>query len=315
MRRLAPYLTEPVTRVWGDRRSGVELDPLERLGTVAGEWSLVGLLGVGGTSAVYEAVGRHGERVAVKVLRRPDVAPGDLLREATREARLTRAVGHTGVVDVRAVGSQVDGSAYLVMGLLEGHTLENRRYECGGAIAYAAALPLFDALFDVVAAAHDRGIIHHDLKPGNVFLTRSGQVKLIDFGLARTGLELDQPSGWFGTPGFVAPEQARGEITKCDRRSDVWSLGATMFVVLSGHGVHVAHTHDAEVPLAAAYPARSLRAVAPELPAALVALVDRALAFEPGARWTDVRAMHTALRSLVLPPGPRPSGVRLIEGG
>ena len=305
---------DQVTRVWsGRRRPDATPDPSERIGAVVDDWLLIRLLGVGGMSAVYGAVGPHYEQVAVKVVARRGASQDTLRREAENEASLARAVTHPGLVGVHSVGSCADGSAYLVMDLLEGETLEERKFWHGGAIAHPAALPIFDDLLDVVAAVHDCGIVHHDIKPGNVFLTRHGRLKLVDFGLARTGREPCWPRGWFGTPGFVAPEQARGEVTQCDRRADVWSLGATMFTVLSGESVHAADTHEGEVVLAAMRPARSLRTVAREVPLALVEVVDRALAFDPKDRWTDARAMLAALRSVVRPREPLPSGVRLVD--
>ena len=157
------------------------------------------------------------------------------------------------------------------------------------------AIPVFDGLLDIVAAAHDCTIVHHDIKPSNVFLVWSGQVKLLDFGLARRAGHGCETSVWFGTPGFVAPEQARGEVGEAGGQADVWALGATMFFVLSGEHVHPAPTLAEEVALAASTPARTLRDAAPDLPSSLVEVVDRALAFDRRDRWRDVRAMRAAL--------------------
>lgn len=308
----------PVTRVWsGGRRPVEEADPADRLGSNVCGWTLERLLGVGGTAAVYEATALEGERAAVKVLARRGVDEATLRRDAGREARLTRAVPHSGVTRVLGEATCTDGSAAIVMELLHGHTLDERRCVNGGALALHAALPIFDAMLDVAGAAHDAGVIHHDIKPGNVFLTRDGGVKLIDFGLARRKRETHFVGGWFGTPGFVAPEQARGEALRdCDSRADIWSLGATMFVVLSGHSVHPAMNHACEVSLAATRAARSLRTSAPDLPDALIEIVDRALAFEPTARWPSVRAMRAALREVIASLlAPRPSGVQLVADG
>jgi serine/threonine protein kinase len=209
-----------------------------------------------------------------------------------------------------------DGTVYLPMELLEGETLEQRRHRAGGKLAPGAALRIFDALLDIVAAAHDHAIVHHDIKPGNVFFTRSGRVKLMDFGLARQGSQSLAPTVWFGTPGFIAPEQARGQLSGADCRSDVWALGATLFVSLSGEAVHPAATAMAEVELAGTTPARSLREAAPGLPRHVVETVDRALAFDAEHRWPDVRDLRAALRGpapvTVPPPREQGSGVHRV---
>jgi serine/threonine-protein kinase len=281
------------------------------------QWRLLRLLGVGGSSAVYEVIGDRGERAAVKLLSQHDLPLATLVVLAAREAALTRAVDHPGVVDMSREVLTEDGSVYLPMELLVGETLEQRRRLAGGSLPAADALTIFDALLDVVAATHDRDIVHHDLKPSNVFLTWSGQVKLLDFGLARRGCADPLPSAWFGTPGFVAPELVRGELGRIDGRADVWSLGAAMFLVLSGQHVHPAPTCAEEVALAGTMPARSLQEASPDLPPGVVELVDRALAFDPDDRWADVRAMRAALADHVPATAPTPreaeSGVHLAK--
>jgi serine/threonine-protein kinase len=267
------------------RRVGARLDD---------RWRLLRLLGVGGSSAVYEVIGSCGERAAVKLLSQR-LPPATLALIASHEATLTRAVNHPGVVDMGSEVMTTDGAVYLPMELLVGETLEQRRRRAGGRLPLEVAIPIFDALLDIVAAAHESAIVHHDIKPSNVFLVWSGQVKLLDFGLARRAGHGCESSVWFGTPGFVAPEQARGEIGEAGGQADVWALGATMFFVLSGQHVHPAPTLAEEVALAASARARSLREAAPDLPAELIDVVDRALAFDREDRWSDVRALRAAL--------------------
>src|SRR5262249_45261353 len=131
---------------------------------------------------------------------------------------------------------------YLVMELLEGETLETRRRRAGGRLTLDEAVPLFEELLDVLAAAHDRGIVHRDLKPDNVFVTSRGQVKVLDFGLAAAGAEERRDAPWFGTPGFMPPEQARAEWPDVDALSDLWAAAATFFTVLTGRLVHAKST-------------------------------------------------------------------------
>jgi serine/threonine-protein kinase len=160
-------------------------------------------------SAVYEGVHRNGHRAAIKIL---SSHPSDGLGwRALQEALLANSVKHPGVVRVLDNDVAEDGSVYLVMELLEGETLEARRRRAGGRLSLGETLRLSDALLDVLGAAHDRGIVHRDVKPENVFLTSSGSLKMLDFGLARAGLRDESGKWWFvGTPGFMSPEQARG---------------------------------------------------------------------------------------------------------
>src|SRR5262249_27814035 len=148
-------------------------------------------------------------------------------------------------------------------------------------VAFAA-----DGLLDVLAAAHRNGILHRDVKPSNVFVTRTGGIKLLDFGIASLrelslGARQTRAGKALGTPAFMAPEQARGSWDDVDARADLWSVGATMFRLLTGHTVHQAQDDRELVQTACTRPAASLAESRPDLPAALVTLVDRALAFDP----------------------------------
>src|SRR5262249_41039291 len=158
----------------------------------------------------------------------------------------------------------------------------------GGRVPPGDLLPIVDQLLDVLVAAHARGVVHRDIKPENVFLTRTGQVKLLDFGVAR--LRLNQGSmatvsrATFGTPACMAAEQALGRTAEVDARSDIWSLGATLFSLISGRCVHVTQTLNEQLVSHATIPAPSLGAVVTGMDPALIALVDRALAYHKEGR-------------------------------
>jgi len=187
-----------------------------------------------------------------------------------------------------------------VMELLEGETLEDRHVRMGGRLPAAEVLALADQLLDVLAAAHDKGIVHRDIKPDNLFLTRAGQLKVLDFGIAH--LKEVQPTGGtstqmlMGTPSFMPPEQARARWAEVDGRSDIWATGATLFYLLSGHLVHEGETYAEQLAQAVHHPVRPLNTVDPSVPRVVAELVDRALAYSPSDRWQSARNMQTAVR-------------------
>jgi serine/threonine-protein kinase len=170
-------------------------------------------------------------------------------------------------------------------------------------LASEEALKFVDELLDVLVAAHAQGILHRDIKPENLFLTTSGELKVLDFGIAqfaeRALASFRTESGTLlGTPAFMSPEQASGNFDELDERTDIWSVGATLFALLSSEFVHPAPNGNQQVALAMTRPARSLASAAPELPRALVAVVDRALRFSPAERWQDAKTMQWAVRIL-----------------
>jgi eukaryotic-like serine/threonine-protein kinase len=207
-------------------------------------------------------------------------------------------VGHAGVVRVIDDDVAPDGCVYLVMELLEGRTLELHRQVCGGRLSSIEALALVGDILDVLASAHANRIIHRDIKPENVFLTKAGQTKLMDFGIARL-LDASQATAagsLMGTPAFMSPEQAGGRNQDIDARSDVWSVGALLFVLLTGQDVHRAKSGTEQMMYAATQPARSITQVMPELAPEVAHVIDVALAFDMRSRWQTAAAMRNALR-------------------
>ncbi|UQA62926.1 protein kinase domain-containing protein [Polyangium aurulentum] len=288
-----------------------------RIGTLLkGKWRLDTLLGVGGMAAVYAATHRNRNRAAVKVLH-PDLAAEPAIRARFHhEGYAANAVGHPSVVRVLDDDETDDGVVFLVMELLEGETYDRIAQRCGGKLPTPEVLALALAVLDVLEVAHHKRILHRDLKPENIFLTRDGAVKVLDFGLARV-LESAIQQGrlatslgtTMGTPGFMPPEQARGEWDDVDATSDLWAVGATMFTLLSGRLVHESQSLAGSLIMAATKPARSIASVAHDMPRAVVEVIDRALAFEKTARWPDAtsmkRAVADALRTPALAAPPR----------
>src|ERR1017187_8862012 len=216
--------------------------------TLRNKWHLDTLIDVGGMAAVYAATHRNGMRGAVKILHRHRSLDTDIAARFRREGYIANKVAHPNAVRVLEDDIDDDGSVFLVMELLEGATLRDRASQHGGTLPPDEGLLAVDQLLDVLAVAHDAAIVHRDVKPENVFVTTGGQVKILDFGIAR--LSEPSPEGHsatmaglaLGSPAFMSPEQARGRWDLVDAQSDVWSVGATMFTLLSGQDVHSAET-------------------------------------------------------------------------
>jgi eukaryotic-like serine/threonine-protein kinase len=274
---------------------------LERVGKVVRDrWHLDALLGVGGTAAVYAATHRNGKRVALKVLHRELSANPEMRQRFVDEGYVANCVEHPGAVSVIDDDVTEDGLVFLIMDLLEGETLDQMVGD-GGWLLPVRVLTIADAVLDILAAAHDKGIVHRDVKPDNIFITRDGKVRLLDFGIAWMtipGRTHSTETGALGTPAFMPPEQARGQWEQLDGRTDLWALGATMFFLLTGRDVHEAETVNEELLSAMTKRAPSLGQLAPHLPKPLIELVDRALAFEQGDRWPSAREMQAAVRSV-----------------
>jgi serine/threonine protein kinase len=293
--------------------------------TLRGKWRLDRVIGVGGTAAVYGALHRNGSRVAVKVLHRSVASSRDQRARFQREGNVANSVGHPAVTAVYDDDVDEDGCPFLVMDLLEGQTLAARAAACGGTLEVFEVLDLTARLLDVLGAAHARGILHRDIKPQNLFLTTAGELKVLDFGIARlTDPALSsvttEVGKLLGTPAFVPPEQARGRPDQMDPRSDLWAVGATMYTLLTGRYVHEAPTSTEQLGLAMMAGAPSLGRVMPTLPAPLIVLVDRALSYSREDRWPDAQAMREAVLWLLghweaTPMGPLEVPAAWASGG
>jgi eukaryotic-like serine/threonine-protein kinase len=274
-----------------------------RIGQVLKEkWRLDQVLGVGGMAVVYAATHRNGKRVAIKMLHAEYSVDPEVRARFRREGYLVNQVEHPGVIGVLDDDTTDDGAVFLVMDLLEGESVEARRLRKGGTLEAGEVLSIADQVLGVLEVAHKKDLVHRDLKPENLFLCRDGQVKLLDFGIARLR-ELSNKIGatmndntTMGTPAFMPPEQARGQWSAVDPRTDLWALGASMFTLLSGRIVHESKSVSDVLVAAMTKPAPPVTAKAPGVDASIAALVDRALAFDPNERWPDARSMQEAVR-------------------
>ena len=278
----------------------------KRLGARIGGWTLERVLGIGGMGSVFLARRDDGTVAALKALhpylREIDEIQKRFLREGPIGSALSAMSGLSdGLPQVLESGVAEDGTAYLVMELLDGETYFDRMAR-RGAIPVEDVLWLAHKTLDVLVVAHAYGVVHRDLKPENLFLTRDGRLKVLDFGIARVLEEAPQGAlpeksitrtgTKIGSADYMAPEQAKGLIRDIDGRTDIFSLGATMFRLLSSVGIR-GDLMDASLLIAASRePAPRLLTVAPQAPRPVAAIVDRALAYAKEERYPDAATMR-----------------------
>jgi serine/threonine-protein kinase len=272
----------------------------QRVGTtLRGKWKLERLIAVGGMAAVYVAVHKIGRRDAVKILRPEAAKSRELVERFEQEAHAVNHFRHPGVVEVRDVDRDEDGVPFLVMELLEGESLVDAAQLRPPPLD--EALRYLDEVLDVLVASHAQGIIHRDVKPDNLFVTREGRVKVLDFGFARmlegSPRQYQTAAGLvIGTPEYMSPEQVLGHPS--DARADLYAVGATFFWLLARRHVHQGQT-DIEVMIkATTQPAPPLCSVAPHVPPSVGLVIDRALTIQPDDRFPDAQTMQQDVRAL-----------------
>lgn len=275
-----------------------------RVGTrLNAEWTIDAVLGAGGMAAVFAATDKSGRRAALKVLHAQVANEAGVRERFRREARVAQSIDHPARAAVHGTGTSDLGEPFLVMDLLDGEPLDaalGRR----GPLPLDETLRIFDVVLDLLAHCHERGIVHCDIKPGNVFLLTGGGVRVIDFGIARVHGEQDDvppesdEGAPVGTPSFMSPEQALGSAA-VDGRADLWSVGACIFTSLSGRRLNEAQTENEAILLAASKPAPSIATVMPELSVEAVAFVDKALAYDRAQRFPDAQTMRRELGALL----------------
>lgn len=277
-------------------------------GACLGPYEIVSLLGVGGMGEVYRARDLRLHRdVAIKLLVRASPFQLDFHTRLEREAMAAAAVTHPHICTIYDVRQEAD-SAFLVMEYLEGETLAARLIR--GPLDLSEAVVLGRQIAEALAAAHEKNLIHCDVKPGNVMLTATG-AKLLDFGLAsvRAGTLLHQvPSALtatdiggtsllMGTVQYMAPEQIEGRAI--DHRTDIFALGAVLHEMFTGHPVFTGQTRGEIIAHILKADPPSLRFRGLQIPPILAALVRTCLAKDPGHRWQSAADVATTLKTLV----------------
>src|SRR5436190_9769238 len=257
---------------------------------LAGRYELEEVLGHGGMAEVFLGTDRVlGRRIAVKVLSDRFARDSSFVARFRREAQSAAALNHPNVVSVFDTGSD-DGTHFIVMEYVRGKTLSDVIREDAPLLPERAA-EIAQGVAQALAFAHKGGIIHRDVKPGNIMLTPTGDVKVMDFGIARaTASEsLTQTATVLGTATYFSPEQAQGEPV--DARSDIYSLGIVLYEMLTGQppfagdsAVTIAYKHVREDPVP---PSR----LNPDVPPGLDAIVMRCLAKNPSNRYQTVEEL------------------------
>lgn len=288
------------------------MSTLTLVGTTIGNYRVTDLLGAGGMGSVYLA--EHptiGRKVAIKVLH-PHLAvyESDAARFLS-EARAAASIDHPNVIDIYDYGQLPDGTPYYIMEMLRGHDLAQAITEAGK-MSPEAVLPYLEQMASGLQAAHDRGIIHRDLNPGNIFIhsKRPLCLKILDFGIAKI---LERPQGGpaitatgviFGTPLVMAPEQAAGEPHRISPRTDIYSLGVLLYWMMAGAPPFKGATLGLLITQHISEPAPLLSSEVLSVPPGIERLVARCLEKEPSARPVSARAVLEAYQEALAEADP-----------
>ncbi len=268
-------------------------------GATIGEFSLIRLLGKGGMAEVWLAEQHSLKRnVALKLLKPELTSDPVYVKRFQAEAKAAGGLSHSNIVQVYSVG-QADGRHFIAQEYVQGSTLKSF-LQRKGALDLQTALHIVRQVAAALQAAADRGIVHRDIKPENIMLTRKGEVKVADFGLAQLmggeRLNLTQEGTTMGTPLYMSPEQVNGQ--KLDQRSDLYSFGVTCYHMLAGEtpfrgesAIAVAMQHLQNTP-------RDLASRRPDLPRAMCDIVHRMLAKNPDERYPDAQKVLADLKKL-----------------
>ena len=266
------------------------------------------LIGSGGMANVYKAVmlGRNGPVpagtvVAVKVLRQEYTHDPELVRRFKNESKAISLLNHPNIVEVYDV-SVNDQLQYIVMEYVDGMTLREYLNERGGKLTSRETVHFISQILKALEHAHANGVVHRDIKPQNIMLLDNGQLRMMDFGIARISRAENQllSGKTMGSVHYISPEQAKGDETDCT--SDIYSVGVMMYEMLSGQlpfdaedAVEVAIKQISDQP-------KSLHEIAPQVPAALVEITEKAMAKLPQNRYASAREMLDALDTYVQNP-------------
>ena len=275
--------------------------------TLDGLYTVRELIGTGGMANVYKAVVGpggpvpEGTVVAVKVLRQELMHDPDLVRRFKNESKAISLLNHPNIVKVYDVSVSAT-LQYIVMEYVDGMTLREYLNERGGKLTSRETVHFISQILKALDHAHHNGVVHRDIKPQNIMLLDNGQLRMMDFGIARISRAENQLTGGkaMGSVHYISPEQAKGDET--DFTSDIYSVGVMMYEMLSGHlpfdaddVVEVAIKQISDKP-------QSLQELAPNVPHGLVEITERAMAKRPDNRYASAAEMLNALNAYVENP-------------
>ncbi len=310
-----PSLREEITKTFSRlgrrgrtprRSAGVPetaVQPLPRAGREFGSYRILKLLGAGGMGEVYLAIDmRLGRQIALKFLPRDLTSNEAALRRFQQEARTASALNHPNILTIYEIG-QAEGELFIASEYIDGITLrtalDRGKLELGTALGIAAQVAA------ALTAAHSAGVVHRDLKPGNIMIRPDGYVKVIDFGLAKLTQAADHDTrseetgtragAVAGTLDYMSPEQARG--LKTDERTDLWSLGVVLYEMVAQRRPFEGDTDSHVVVGILDHPVPPIED-AKHLPRQLIGIIDRALAKDPAKRYQTAREMLTDLQAV-----------------
>jgi serine/threonine-protein kinase len=257
--------------------------------TRIGKYEIRGTIGRGAMGEVFRGLDPVlGREVAIKIMTVGQADP-ELIQRFQREAQSAARLNHPNIITVYDFGDE-DGKLYMAMELLEGHDVKDLM----GKLSFEEKLGLMEQVAEGLAFAHSKSVVHRDLKPANIHVQPNGQVKILDFGLAKLGgADMTRTGTVMGTPFYMSPEQVRGE--KVDARSDVFSIGSVFYEILTDHKPFVAESMHAVLFQVLQNQPEPVRKWAPSVPPILVEVVEKCLAKDASQRFADGRELNAAL--------------------
>jgi len=261
--------------------------------TLAGKYRIVRELGRGGMGVVYEAEDLRLKRIVALKFLPPGLTSDQEARERfVHEAQAASGLDHPNICTIYEIDEAEAGGMYIAMACYRGESLKEKMSR--GPLEPAEAIGIALGVAEGLAKAHEQGIVHRDIKPGNIMITADGAAKILDFGLAKLGgdARLTLPGTTMGTAAYMSPEQARGDNVDC--RTDVWSLGVVLYEMATGElpfgrDKKQAVLHE---------PPRPAKDLPSGYPAELVSIMDRSLAKDPARRFPSAREMADSLLDL-----------------
>ncbi|HEX6790858.1 MAG TPA: protein kinase [Candidatus Krumholzibacteria bacterium] len=275
------------------------IDPIDVGGLTISHYRILERMGGGGMGVIYKA-----EDVRLKVIRALKFLPPALTHDedATRrfigEAQVLSSLDHPNICTVHEIDQAPDGRHFICMNYYDGETLDRRLKR--GPLPVEEALRVVAEAADGLACAHAHDIIHRDITPANLMVTSSGDVKILDFGLARlsSATRITRYGVVVGTCAYMSPEQTRGD-DDLDGRSDIWSLGVVLYELVTGRGPFCADNRETVFHLIGAAHPKPIKEWVPRAPAQLQRIIDKALQKDPALRYASASEMRDDLRSVI----------------